>query len=189
MKEAWLCHATWWCWVYLSSLLNKEGIGGLSERVWSATTTRGWWFTAKLAHYFGMIWALSAGREGLSHPPSHSLAMDGCLSLCVRVCVCKQACMRTCTHMRACMCALRFCVGTLVHVHQCQCNLVSTYAWVLCPVKRKTGVCQVKRTHCQLCQVCISVYVCVTVCLRARKQVIVIENCGSNCLFSAKRHL
>lgn len=66
---------------------------------------------------FGMIWALSAGREGLS--PTQSLIGNGCLSLSVCACVCR---------VHSCAC-----VGTLVlvHVHlECVCLNVYVCTYV-----------------------------------------------------------
>lgn len=122
----------------LCSFLNQV-IGGWNERVWSVTMHRGW-FTAKLAHYFGMIWALSAGREGLS--PTQSLIGSGCLSL--KVCVRVFACACAFLSWYACAC--------------CQCDCVCSFEWALCPVKRSPLL-----INCVKWQA----WMCSTVCLRA----------------------
>lgn len=111
-------------------------------------------FTAKLAHYFGMIWALSAGREGL--PPTQSLIGDGVLSLSVCVCV---SCALLCLHGYACACT---CTSRV-------CEFVCT---CMSPVD-KLCVCQMKHTHSQLCQgcACVCLCVCVPLCVRASEQV------------------
>lgn len=158
---------------HLFGFRNRKWTGGQSEGVRAVTMERGWWITAKLAHYFGMIWALSAGREGLS--PTQSLIGDGCLSLSV------------CVHSCAC-------VGTLVlvHVHPV-CVNVCTYVWALWkgtpPPLDKLRVCLVKHAHCQLCQVCLCVCVCVRACVWEREQVRVIKTVDLIFLFFAKKHL
>lgn len=113
VQGAWLCHATSWCWGHPLGFLKWKRMCWQSEGVQSVTVERGWWYSAKLAHYFGMIWALSAGREGLS--PTQSLIGNGCLSLSVCLCVC--VCMFVLVWVRSCLYMYTLCVCLNVCVH------------------------------------------------------------------------
>ncbi|KAI9547828.1 hypothetical protein NQZ68_015094 [Dissostichus eleginoides] len=43
VKEAWLCHATSWCWGHLFGFLNRKGMGAQSEGVRAVTNAKRAW--------------------------------------------------------------------------------------------------------------------------------------------------